>query len=833
MSEFAVRMHGITKAFGGVQALKGVDFELRKGETHALLGGHGAGKSTVMKMLVGVNTPDAGTIEVDGREVVIPTPQAAGELGIGMIFQEFSLVPTLTVAQNIFLTREPRTGLGLLDDREAEDEARELFSEMEVELNPRALVRDLPTGLVQLTEIAKALSQQTRVLIMDEPSAALTNSETRSLFELMRRLKSQGIAIVYVSHRLEEIFEVADRITVFRDGRNVVTAGIADVDMGQMVEYIVGQKVSFEHLERPVDRLCDPLLEVEDLSSDAKVREVSFRLYPGEIVGVAGLMGSGRTELTQALFGIDHITSGQISVKGGPVAVHSPRDAMRAGIALVPEDRRKQGLVLQHAIRDNLLTPILYRLKKRGLVDDRKGDGIVKSFVDRLNIRTDSIRKRVGLLSGGNQQKVVIGKWLAAEPEILIMDEPTAGVDIGAKSEIIDIIRNLADQGKGVIVVSSEIPELLAMSDRILVMRAGTLYREVDRKELAGYAASAATGNGKTQLQAEEEALNHIIQGVVVLTPDEVAKVREMNATAAIVMHYGDNDWSRTQVAGLESEFGRLGIRVLAVTDANFSSEGQVADIEKVLAQRPDIIVSIPTDPVATAPAYLKAAEQGVKIVFMDNVPEGMAPGRDYVSVVSSDNFGNGVAGANLMAAALGKHGKVGIVFHAADFSVTEQRWQGFKTTIQKNYPNIQIVDEKGIKGPDFAREAEEAADGMLAKYPDLKGIWAVWDIPAEGVLAAARARGRDDLVVTTVDLGLKVALHLAKGDLVKGIGAQRTFDQGVTEAVMAAYGLLGKPAPPYVALPPLSVTKSSVLQAWTTVYHQEPPAELAQAVQW
>jgi ribose transport system ATP-binding protein len=853
VSEYAVRMQGINKSFGGVRALMDGHFELRKGEVHALVGENGAGKSTLMKILVGVYTPDAGTIEINGNLVQIRTIQEAREHGIAMIFQEFSLVPTLTVAQNVFLTREPRSGTGLLDDREAEERARAIFSDMRVDVDPRAVVRDLPTGLAQLTEIAKALSQDARVLIMDEPSAALTSAETRSLFELMERLKDQGIGIVYVSHRLEEIFQVAERITVLRDGANVVTEEIANVDMPKVIEYIVGRKVHFEHTERERDRLAAPLLEIIGLSSGRGVREVTFRLYPGEIIGLAGLMGSGRTELVRALFGIDRTSGGEVWIRGRPVTIKSPQDAMRAGIALIPEDRRAQGLVLGHTIKDNLLVPLLRRLARRGLIDDREGDRIVTSFVDRFSVRTDSIRRRISLLSGGNQQKVVIGKWLATKPQILLMDEPTAGVDIQTKTEIVNIIRDLADQGNGIIVISSELPELLAVSDRIVVLRAGSIYQEVDRGELAEYATatialSGLSGNGKSQLAAEEGALNLIIQGVygvdsagpngerptpaseVALTPDEIAKVQEMQATAAIVMHYGGNDWSRAQIAGVESEFDKLGIRVITVTDANFQPDRQVLDIEKVLAKHPNIIVSIPTDPVVTAQAYLLAAQHGVKIVFMDNVPQGLEQGKDYVSLVCADNYGNGVTVAHLMAAALAEEGKIGIIYHAADFFVTKRRWQAFKATIENSYPDIQIVEQEGIAGPDFAADAEKAADAMLAKHPDLRGIWAVWDVPAEGVLAAARSRGRDDLVVMTMDLGLKVAIDMAKGELVKGLGAQRPFDQGVTEARLAAYGLLGKPAPPYVPLPPLPVTEKDVLQAWTTVYHEQPPAELVEA---
>jgi ribose transport system substrate-binding protein len=314
------------------------------------------------------------------------------------------------------------------------------------------------------------------------------------------------------------------------------------------------------------------------------------------------------------------------------------------------------------------------------------------------------------------------------------------------------------------------------------------------------------------------------------LTNEELHKVRAMRATAAIVMHYGGNDWSQAQVAGLQAQLAAMGIAVIAVTDAGFDPRKQVADIEAVLASKPDIIVSIPTDPVATAAAYKKAAAQGVKLVFMDNVPVGMKHGEDYVSVASADNFGNGVASAHLMAEGLDGQGSVGVVFHDADFFVTRQRHEAFKQTLQESYPAIQIVEEAGIHGPDFAADAQKVAAAMLARHRDLSGIWAVWDVPAEGVIAAARAAGRGDLVITTVDLGLNVALELARGGLVFGVGAQRPFDLGVHEAELAAYGLLEKEAPAYVALPALPVSRLSVLDAWESVYHNPPPPHLVEA---
>ncbi|HYO29657.1 MAG TPA: substrate-binding domain-containing protein [Thermomicrobiales bacterium] len=327
--------------------------------------------------------------------------------------------------------------------------------------------------------------------------------------------------------------------------------------------------------------------------------------------------------------------------------------------------------------------------------------------------------------------------------------------------------------------------------------------------------------NGEEPTAAEE----------VSLTEEELEQIRGMGATAAIVMHYGGNDWAVAQIAGLKDQFGKMGIEVIAETDAGFDPATQVSDIETTLARNPSIIVSIPTDPVATAAAYRQAAEQGVQLDFMDNVPQGFTAGEEFVSIVSADNYGNGVASALIMGEALGGEGKVGIVFHAADFFVTRQRYDAFLATMAEQFPNIEIVAEQGIAGPDFAGQADQVASAMLTQNPDLNGIWAVWDVPAEGVINAVRTAGRaEDVIVTTIDLGQNVAVALAQGEIIRGLGAQRPFDQGVTEAMLAGYGLLGKEAPAYVALPALPVTQENVLEAWTQVYHQDPPAALAEA---
>lgn len=487
MTAPTLRMTGIAKAFSGVTVLDGVDFELEAGETHALLGGNGAGKSTLMKILEGVYTADGGAIELDGEPVQLGSPQAARRHGIAMIFQEFSLVPTLTVAQNVYLSREARTRTGLLDDRALERQTGDLLAELGVDIDPRTEVRRLGAASMQLVEIAKALSQDARILIMDEPTASLARSEVDALFKIIERLKQRGITIVYITHRLEEVLAIADRVTVLRDGQVVGTRPTSEVDIGALIELIVGRSVeqALGRADREVDRSGTPLLSVRGLSTPSGLEDVDLDLYPGEIVGLAGLMGSGRSELARALFGIDAHTAGQVRLRGEPVKISRPAEAIKRGIVLVPEDRRRQGLVLAHGVERNLTLALLRRLSRGGFLDDREGSGIAERYVESLGIQTRSLATPVRLLSGGNQQKVVLGKWLATEPDVLILDEPTVGVDIGTRSEIVDLIRSLADQGKAVLVISSELAEVLALADRIVVLREGRVDRSLGRAEVA------------------------------------------------------------------------------------------------------------------------------------------------------------------------------------------------------------------------------------------------------------------------------------------------------------------------------------------------------------
>ena len=481
----AVTMKGISKAFGGVKALDNVDFEVFPGEVHALLGGNGAGKSTILKVLNGVYRPDAGTIVVGGSPLTIHTPEASRAAGIAMNFQEMSLIPTLSVAQNVFLTREARTARGFIDDAESERKAAGIFAMLEVRVDPKAIVGTLGAGQKQLTEIAKAISQTSRVLILDEPSTALAVSDVERLFVFLRKLKAQGMAIIYVSHRMDEIARIADRATILRDGKHVITAPLVDLPIDVMIEHIVGKRSrGLADVARGDAARGEVLLEVANLSGLHKPHNVSFTLHRGEVLGLAGLLGSGRSALARVIAGVEPAVSGQIRIKGQPAQIRKPSDAIAAGVALVPEARATQGIIPAHSVATNMVLAVLDRISDKGMVDRPKAQAITDDMIQRLSIKTASRDHAVSTLSGGNQQKVVIGKWLATDPDILVLDEPTAGIDIGSKSEIIRLVRDLAAQGKGIVMISSELSELLTACDRILVMADGRAHQMIDRATL-------------------------------------------------------------------------------------------------------------------------------------------------------------------------------------------------------------------------------------------------------------------------------------------------------------------------------------------------------------
>jgi ribose transport system ATP-binding protein len=470
-------MRGMVKSFPGVKALRGVDLELRSGEVLALVGENGAGKSTLIKLLSGAHRPDAGTIEVDGREVAFQSPQDARRAGVAVIYQEFNLVAGLTAHENIFLGQETTRG-GLLDHRGERRRAAELFRRLGVEIDLDLPCRRLSTAQQQLVEIAKALAYEARIIVMDEPTAALTAHEAARLLEIVRDLRRGGIGVIYISHRLEEIFALADRVTVLRDGANVDERPIERVTRGELIERMVGRELKDEFPRRSVS-IGPSRLEVTGLGRGNAVRDVSFSVRRGEILALTGLVGAGRTETVRLLFGADSREKGEIRLDGRLLAIRSPRDAIAAGIGLLTEDRKLEGLVLGASVRENFALPNLVRLSRFGFMRPGREREEFAGYVERLKIRIPHQEQRARNLSGGNQQKVVLAKWLARNCDVLIFDEPTRGIDVGAKYEIYLLMNRLAEEGKAIVMISSELPEVLGMADRILVMHEGRITGEI------------------------------------------------------------------------------------------------------------------------------------------------------------------------------------------------------------------------------------------------------------------------------------------------------------------------------------------------------------------
>jgi len=481
-SEPIVELVGVSKQFGIIQALRGVDLALYPGEVHALVGENGAGKSTLVKILAGIHRPDTGMIKFDGEAVELHNPAQAQHLGIAVINQEPTLFPDLNVAENVFMGRHPRDRFGRVDWKRMYQEVEHLLASLDVPLSVYTPVQGLSVADQQLVEIAKALSLDARVLVMDEPTAALSAHEVEKLFVITKQLRQRGVAILFVSHRLEEVFELADRLTVMRDGAHVITASTSQLTSEEVIRHMVGRELAalFPKGEAEIGEV---LLEVRHLTRKGVFQDVSFQLRRGEILGFAGLVGAGRTEVARVLFGIDRADGGEIRIGKELVHISSPEEAMRYGLAYVPEDRRQQGLIMDFSIAANMTLPILRQLSRLGVVDRQRERAIATSYSQQLNVRSAGIDQLVKALSGGNQQKVVLAKWLVTNPSILILDEPTRGIDVGAKAEVHRIISDLASKGLAIILISSELPEVLAMSDRVLVMHEGRLTGTFERAE--------------------------------------------------------------------------------------------------------------------------------------------------------------------------------------------------------------------------------------------------------------------------------------------------------------------------------------------------------------
>lgn len=467
---------GVRKSYSGVHALRSVSFELRPGEVHALIGENGAGKSTLIKIVTGAVAPDSGALVINGHPVAHNTPALARSLGVAAVYQQPSLFPDLTVSENIALSLESGGLWRRVDWRTRESRARDLLARAASEIDPRRLVATLSMPEQQIVEIAKAIGADARILILDEPTASLTEPEVESLFGLIRALRAQGVGIVYISHRLEEIGAIADRVTVLRDGQSIATRAMSEVDRAELIRLMVGREVSAIYPKRDV-RIGAPVLEAR------RVRGVSLTVRAGEILGMAGLVGSGRTEFAEALFGIRPDPAGEVLLRGERVRIAEPADAIGHGIGYVPEDRRQHGVVLEMPIAENASLANLAAVSRRGLIDAARERSLARDFVQRLQIKTASLYAETGSLSGGNQQKVALARWLAIQPAVLILDEPTQGVDVGSKSEIHRLMVELAEQGVAIIMISSELPEILGMSDRIAVMHSSRVASILDRTE--------------------------------------------------------------------------------------------------------------------------------------------------------------------------------------------------------------------------------------------------------------------------------------------------------------------------------------------------------------
>ncbi len=477
-----LRLDHISKLYPGVVALDDMSMEFREGEVHAIVGENGAGKSTMIKTISGAIEPTQGTIEICGEKFDKLNPKLSRQKGVAVIYQEFTLVPVLSAADNIFMGEYMLNGM-VLDRKAMEEKARELFERLHVKIDPTVKVADLTTGFQQIVEIAKAISKDAKILIMDEPSAPLTITEVEAMYEIVDRLKAEGVTILYISHRMEEIFRLSDRVSVIRDGKYITTLNTADTNKQELIKLMVGRELNETYPAREAAP-GETIMQLKNVSGNG-VKDISFDVRRGEILGLGGLVGAGRTELAQLIFGSERMTSGEIVYKGEPLQVKSCEQAIKAGISMIPEDRKRHGVILDMTIKENATMPCLGRISRRGVLSEQKQIDVTKTYEKSLRIKTPSINQLVKNLSGGNQQKVVLAKWLAMDPDVIIFDEPTRGIDVGAKQEIYEIMNDLANQGKAIIMISSDMEELIGMSDRIIVLCKGRMAGSLSKEEIS------------------------------------------------------------------------------------------------------------------------------------------------------------------------------------------------------------------------------------------------------------------------------------------------------------------------------------------------------------
>jgi len=484
VSDVILKIENISKSFPGVQALNNVSFPVLRGSIHALIGENGAGKSTLIKILSGASSHDSGAFYINGEKMEFATPLDAIRSGISVVHQEIKLVDTLTVAENIYIGQPPLTKRGTVNWKKLHQDARRLLDSINADINTREVVGKLPIAKQQMVEICKALSHKAEIVIMDEPSATLTDKELTMLFSILNNLKEQGITIIYISHRMEEVFEISDQVTILRDGEHIHTGEIKDLNRQKLISMMVGRELENEY-PKEFNPRGEPLLEVRNLCKPGVLKDISLKLYAGEVLCISGLVGCGRTEFARTLFGADNQgdVTGEVIIKGQPAHIRSVKDAMKAGIALIPEDRKRQGLVLLMSVRENITLASIKKVMRKGRILRKLENSSANHYISVLRIVTPDAQREVKYLSGGNQQKVVIAKWLATNADILILDEPTRGIDIGAKAEIYKLLNSFTSQGKGVIMISSEMPEVLGMCDRVIVFREGGISGEFLRED--------------------------------------------------------------------------------------------------------------------------------------------------------------------------------------------------------------------------------------------------------------------------------------------------------------------------------------------------------------
>jgi ABC-type sugar transport system ATPase subunit/ABC-type sugar transport system substrate-binding protein len=698
----------IEKSFGGIHALADVSFDLQAGEIHALVGENGAGKSTLIKIITGAYTPDAGVIEINGRAYGSLQPSQARDLGIAAVYQEFNILPELSVAENISLGEQPLGRYHLIDTKVRVGRAYELLERLgaHTHIDPNELVKYLTVGEQQLVEIAKALAINARILIMDEPSAVLPSRDLDRLFTVIRNLCDEGRGIIYISHRLNEIFELADRVTVLKDGQTMATKEVADTHNAELVSLMVGRP--WTDMYPPKDNTPgEILLEVHDLYVEGTVFNVNFNVRAGEVVGMAGLGGSGRTTVCRALVGLGDIRSGQVLYQGKPAA-RMPAAAARAGMVLVPEDRKSFGLVLNQTMRFNLALPNLSQFLHMGVLSGHTEKEAIQKTINDVQIKPPTPEISTENLSGGNQQKVVVGKWLLANPRLVIFDEPTRGIDVGAKAEIYLRIRELTRQGVGVIMASSELPELIGMSDRILVFHEGHIVGELSRPEFS------------------EEAIMHLATASHLAQAQKVvdtSRYKKEGPYVIAVLHQDvSNGWGLTYNLTIQA-YGKelLNQGVLAKTllySTTNDAEKQISDLAEFIEQKPDAIVIEPLDRIGTRPIIKRALEVGIPVVLCANGIEG----EDFTSRVDIDFYESAYRSGEGLAGLLGGRGNV-VLFNgiaSADSTIT---WRKAALDALSKSPAIQVIAEEYTQWNVVT--SKQRMEALISAHPQIDGVWA------------------------------------------------------------------------------------------------------------